>query len=474
MSQTPKRPNLFGMVTTAASRHYTPLALRSFFTHTPLGPQDHLLLIDNDGDFELPAGLPHAALTVVRPGTPQGFATNGNLLLREARTRGADLFFMNNDLVFTAGWLEPLLADRRALLSPLSNAQVAGSAAGFSTQPCMDLEDYAGHEAAVDAIAAQLRAQADGYSRTPTVAFFCIKIPKAVYDVVGDFDESFGKGGGEDRDYAVRAWISGIPQEFALQSYVLHFQGRSTWRGAETPEQRKARDAQYVQAFEAKWGPALTYAFLRGDWNLFRTDAAIAAKLAAGDYSTIVRRLRSRPALEPFVTRQRNARFDACVVADDDSGLPSAVESVYAACGSIWFLVGEQDPHGLVECIQGLADPDGKFKIVRGDWPGEAARRNAGLTLMAEAGADYCFVLDAGEIYDPAQLQEAMAVVRENPQVDCWRVSCLTETSASAVFARVGTGQFVEPRTFQAPRHVTLPRETVVFRRLNGANRKAS
>jgi GT2 family glycosyltransferase len=300
-----KRPNLFGMVTTAASRHYTPLALRSFFAHTPLRDGDRLLLVDNDGDFELPGGLPPGRIAVVRPERPQGFATNGNLLLREARTRAADLFFLNNDLVFTVGWLEPLLADRRALLSPLSNAQVAGSAGAFSTQPCMDLEDYTGHEAAVDAIAAQLRADAAGYRSTPSVAFFCIKIPRAVYDVVGDFDESFGKGGGEDRDYAVRAWIAGIPQEFALQSYVLHFQGRSTWRGAETVEQRKARDAQYTQAFQQKWGPALTHAFLRGDWNLFRTDPALARKLEAGDYTALVRHLRSRPALEPFLAGRK-------------------------------------------------------------------------------------------------------------------------------------------------------------------------
>jgi GT2 family glycosyltransferase len=306
MPQSATRPNLFGMVTTAASRHYTPLALRSFFAHTPLGDGDHLLLIDNDGDFELPAGLRAERLTVVRPETPQGFATNGNLLLREARTRGADLFFMNNDLVFTAGWVEPLLADRRALLSPLSNAQVAGSAGAFSTQPCMDLDDYTGHEAAVDAIAAQLRASAEGYRRTPTVAFFCIRIPKAVYDVVGDFDEGFGRGGGEDRDYAVRAWIAGIPQEFALQSYVLHFQGRSTWRGAETRQQQQARDAQYAAAFLKKWGPALTHAFLRCDWNLFRTDPDIARRLDAGDYSAVVRQLRSRPSLEPFLALQRN------------------------------------------------------------------------------------------------------------------------------------------------------------------------
>ena len=60
-----RRPNLFGMVTTAASRHYTPLALRSFFTHTPLSEDDRFILIDNDADFELPADVPVDRITLL-------------------------------------------------------------------------------------------------------------------------------------------------------------------------------------------------------------------------------------------------------------------------------------------------------------------------------------------------------------------------------------------------------------------------
>ena len=489
MSQSARRPTVFGMVTTAASRHYTPLALRSFFAHTPLSEGDRFVLIDNDADFELPADVPADRITLIRPETPQGFAANGNLLLREARAHGADLFFMNNDLVFTRGWLEPLLADRAALFSPMSNAQVTGSAGRFTLQPFMDLEDYTGHEAAVDAIAEQLRASSSGYRMTPSVAFFCIRIPRAVYEAVGDFDEGFGRGGGEDRDYAARAWLAGIPQEFALQSFVLHFQGKSTWRGAETPEQQQARDAQYTQAFQKKWGAALTYAFLGGDWNLFRSDAAIARKLDAGDYPAVVRRLKMRPGLDAFIKRQRQARFAAvCVIYDDDSWLPAAVASVYKACDSIWFLVGERpwngaasDQTALIDRLRALPDSARKIRIVRGEWADEATQRNAGLKLVAQAGADYCLVLDADEIYDPAQLREAMTLVRENPQVDCWRASCLTywksyryrvdppEAIAAAVFVRTGTGRFIENRTYQAAQSVTLPPQTLVFHHMSYA-----
>jgi glycosyltransferase involved in cell wall biosynthesis len=287
----------------------------------------------------------------------------------------------------------------------------------------------------------------------------------------------------------VRAWIAGIPQEYALQSYVLHFQGKSTWRGAETPEQQKARDAQYTQAFQKKWGPALSYAFLGGDWNLFRTDPVMARRLDAADYTPVVRALRSRPALEPFVARQRQARFAAvCCIYDDDSWLAPTIESVYEACDSIWFLIGERPWNGpatdqapLIARIGALPDPAGKIRIVRGDWTDEHTQRNDGLRLLAEAGIDYCLVLDADEIYDPAEIQRAMAVARENPQIDCWNVSWFTywksfryrvdppEAFTPAIMVRVGTGTFVEARVYRTGRTATFPREVVMCHHMSYA-----
>jgi hypothetical protein len=177
-----------------------------------------------------------------------------------------------------------------------------------------------------------------------------------------------------------------------------------------------------------------------------------------------------------------------CCIYDDDSWLPAAIESVYAACDSIWFLVGERpwngeatDQAALLGRIRALPDPAGKFRIRRGQWPDEATQRNAGLRMLAEAGADYCFVLDADEIYDPAQLEAALTLVRGNPQVDCWRASCLTywksyrhrvdppETITAAVLVRVGTGTFVDNRTYACGQECTLPPETLLFHHMSYA-----
>ena len=166
---TTRRPYVFGMITTAASRHYTPVALRSFFAQTPFGSDDTFFLIDNDADFDLPDDLA-GRVRVVRPAKPQAFARNANLLIAEARRRGADLFLMNNDLVFTPGWHDAMAADRRALMSPLSNAQLTRQSGTFTTQPLMDLSEYLGYESNVETIGRQHTAECQGYT---TVASRC-------------------------------------------------------------------------------------------------------------------------------------------------------------------------------------------------------------------------------------------------------------------------------------------------------------
>ncbi len=294
-------PLVFAMITTRASRAYTPLALRSFFEHTPDRVIDRFLLIDNDGSFD--AEGPAGDLTIVRPPAPRGFAQNANAALDEARARRTSLCLLNNDLIFTAGWFEPLLEDRRALVAPVSNAQVTYDIDGWITKPGMDVSDYAGHEAQLEELARRHRAAHQGFQRVAAVPFYAITIPSSVYEKVGAFDERFGPAGAEDRDYTVRAWIAGIPQELALGSYVLHFQGKSTWRGAEIPFESEARNRRYIKAFEEKWGPALSRAFLYEDWGPFRSDPRLARLIADGQYTPVVRHLRSHPSLAPFVER---------------------------------------------------------------------------------------------------------------------------------------------------------------------------
>jgi GT2 family glycosyltransferase len=245
------------MVTTRRSHRYTPYALESFFLTTPLDPDDRFYLIDNDGldDRGLQDRFPRAR--AVSPESPRGFAANVNHIMALAGEERADLFFLNNDLIFGEGWLSALMPDDPIILSPLCNQQVTYRVDGTPFPALMALEDYLGRESHLAAIVRYNRSQQEGIQVRPFIPFFCVKLPYSVYSRLGPLDEGFGVGGAEDNDYCLRAYLGGFQVAFARKSFVLHFAGKSTWHGAEDPAVTRQRDLKYRAAFERKWGRRL-------------------------------------------------------------------------------------------------------------------------------------------------------------------------------------------------------------------------
>src|SRR5262249_30031794 len=109
-------------------------------------------------------------------------------------------------------------------------------------------------------------------------------------------------------------------------------------------------------------------------------------------------------------------------------------------------------------------DPDRKLIVVEGNWLDEASQRNAGLELCCAAGAKYCFVVDADEIYDSTQLERMMDVATNVPDVDVWAVTNVTywksylyvvhprDAAGSTVFVRTTGVRFISMRTTNAMR----------------------
>ena len=159
-------------------------------------------------------------------------------------------------------------------------------------------------------------------------------------------------------------------------------------------------------------------------------------------------------------------RFAAvCCVFDDDRWLPVMVESIAPVIESIFFLVAERPWNGeageteqTLHTIANLPAGQGEREIVRGPWRSETEQRNAGLQLLRERGFDYAMIVDADEIYDPAQLSRMKAAVAAHPQVEAWYVSMVTywhsaefrvdppEQFTPVVFVKVGTPVFTENR----------------------------
>jgi len=64
--------------------------------------------------------------------------------------------------------------------------------------------------------------------------------------------------------------------------------GKSTWRGAETPDQRQQREQAYLAAFRAKWGQPLLEAVALGRTQKLRALPGVGEALARGDFHSAV------------------------------------------------------------------------------------------------------------------------------------------------------------------------------------------
>ena len=176
-----------------------------------------------------------------------------------------------------------------------------------------------------------------------------------------------------------------------------------------------------------------------------------------------------------------------CCVYDDHVWLPTMVEACRPAVDRLFFLVGRRpwngevgDNHATLAAIRACADPDRKIVVIEGDWPTEAAQRNAGLQLCAEAGLPYCMVVDADEIYDPAKLKVMMAVASLRPEIPVWGVRIVTywksyryridplDPRPATLLVRVGEATFVRLRETSV-RPVGFPPEVGICHHLSYA-----
>lgn len=278
---------IFGMVTTSQSWEYSSYALKSFFRNTKLAEGDRFFLIDNDSSFGDEAAMVNQRIETICNPEPKSFAANFNQIIDIASPASADVYFLNNDLIFTDGWIDPLLSEE-GLVSPLSNREVQYEVGGFVWRNSLKLTDYLGKESTLRELVRLHRERVNGYKQVLTLPFFCIKLPYSVYSVVGKLDERFGKGGAEDDDYCLRSYLAGFDVRYALSSYVLHFSGKSTWSGAETPTETEERCAKFRGEFEEKWGSNLKRLLLDHEMKLLESSPELTELTRAGDFRGIV------------------------------------------------------------------------------------------------------------------------------------------------------------------------------------------
>ena len=215
-------------------------------------PNWELLLVDNgstDGsaDFLAEYATRNAQARLIRNDENLGFAAGNNRGL--AAADGEYLVILNNDTYVTPGWLLDLIRHLRktpdlGLVGPVTN--------------------NIGNEAKIDihyTDMAEMRKAASAYTckragellDVAAVAFFCVALPRAVYQAVGGLDERFGLGFFEDDDYCNRVREAGFRTAVAEDVFVHHHLSASFEQMDQ--ERRQALFERNKALYEEKWGP---------------------------------------------------------------------------------------------------------------------------------------------------------------------------------------------------------------------------
>jgi GT2 family glycosyltransferase/glycosyltransferase involved in cell wall biosynthesis len=182
-----------------------------------------------------------------------GFSAGNNVGLRAST--GEYLVVLNNDTYVTPGWVRTLVAHFRrdaslGLVGPVTNN--IGNEARIEVS-------YADMAGMVAAAGAYTRAHPGQSLRLRNAAFFCVAMPRRVYEAVGDMDEAFGIGFFEDDDYCRRVERAGFAIACAEDVFVHHhlsasFDALGVERKRELFERNKA-------IYEAKWGEWKPHAY---------------------------------------------------------------------------------------------------------------------------------------------------------------------------------------------------------------------
>jgi len=284
------RAVIFLMISTQNSQQFTAPSAASLIKKTRLRPDDKFIIVDNDGTLgEIPGAC------VIRNERRRSFAENSNFGLALSAVLQDDVIILNNDIIFTENWLSYLNPDGRQILIPFCNQNAQYHCQNLKLEFVMDYTDYNDWDDELEVIARYHREQSAALNplvEDALISFFCVYIPRGVSQTLGHFDESFGRGGGEDVDYRLRALQAGIDVKLVRRSYLLHFMGKSTWRSGEAAADSALAYATYQRRFIEKWGQPIADLFLAGpDKPAIAARYGVSAEFERGDFRAALKGL---------------------------------------------------------------------------------------------------------------------------------------------------------------------------------------
>ena len=219
--------------------------LRSVVEHTPPGTRV-LVADDASPDPDIQAFTERLAadaaveLSYVRRPENLGFVANMNAAFAE--TAPADVVIVNSDTVVPAAWLERLRA------AAYSDGLVATASTLTNNGTILSVPDRDRPSplpppglSVTEADARIARASPRLHPRIPTGVGHCLYIRRSALELVGDFDETFSPGYGEEVDFSQRCTARGLRHVVADDLYVFH-RGAGTFGSARTARQEANED----------------------------------------------------------------------------------------------------------------------------------------------------------------------------------------------------------------------------------------
>lgn len=231
----------------------TQAMLASLRATLPAGLAHEIIFID-DGSTDdtrpwLASLATDPAIRVVLQRENLGYAAANNA--GAAVARGEFLALLNNDLVLTPGWLEPMLAAHRAYgdrAGLVGNLQLdAATGALDHAGIAINLQGKPEHLRRLP-LASRLAPFAFAHRRSVAVTGACVVVRRALWEKLGGFDEKFINGC-EDVDLCLRAAAAGHVNLVALRSVVRHHISSSPGR--------KLRDEANTRHLVLRWHDTL-------------------------------------------------------------------------------------------------------------------------------------------------------------------------------------------------------------------------
>lgn len=182
-----------------------------------------------------------------------------------AQATGDLLVLINNDLIFSPGWLEPMLALHQKLSRPGLIGNVQRDARTGTLDHTGIFFDHKG-KAAHDRTFPLPSFLFAGYRTSPAVTGACMLVSTALWRQLGGFDAGY-RNGGEDIDLCLRAQHLGHINAVALRSSVRHHISASPGRKLNDEQNSRRLTQRWRKEIERLSTRAWGWHFLSAHWG---------------------------------------------------------------------------------------------------------------------------------------------------------------------------------------------------------------